>query len=336
MKTRILLFIIAAAALAACDKKPSFSIKGEIEGKPTMNLYLKYYGDGAISTAVIAAKDGKFEINNSVGHPAILEIMDNDYRVLGRMYVTDGENLNVKLARNNPTKTSVTGSAVNEEWTAALTTLADSLNYGTPSGKNMAIEDYIAQHSDNLASTLLFISYYNSKLDPLRADSVLNSIAPEARPSAIVEPYLTVTGKFALPETYMPVDSLVYRTTRRDSVGVLRPADSAHSLIVFTDDNSSRTDFITHGFRPLMKVADSLRLQVLDFSLQSDTAVWKRTIKSDEADWTQGWAPGGVFAKGVDALGLPEVPYCIVLDSLGRQIYRGSDIDAAAAVAKDL
>ena len=52
-------------------------------------------------------------------------------------------------------------------------------------------------------------------------------------------------------------------------------------------------------------------------------------MRWDTATLQQAWAPGGIFARDVDRLAIPSLPYYIIADTAGRQIYRGSSLAAA-------
>lgn len=47
------------------------------------------------------------------------------------------------------------------------------------------------------------------------------------------------------------------------------------------------------------------------------------------AIWLQTWAPGSVASTNIGKLSIPRLPYFIVADSTGAQIYRGPSISTA-------
>ena len=98
------------AALSGCGNSDSFHIEGTIEGAPTMNLRVAYYGDGALKMGVTAVLDGKFKYDGASSEPTLVEIMDNDYRTLAWLYAANGDELECTLQRNNPYAVTVSGS----------------------------------------------------------------------------------------------------------------------------------------------------------------------------------------------------------------------------------
>ena len=107
------------------------------------------------------------------------------------------------------------------------------------------------------------------------------------------------------------------------------PATAKSTLIYWwTDNNNSRRENI----KDIKKIAEKHgdKLQVADVTLMPDTSAWRAIIKTDSTRWNHYWAPGGILDPSVENLKLRQLPLCIVADSTGKQIYRGSDINAAA------
>lgn len=309
------------AAATSCTDNTYFTIDGEVAGKQSMNLYMRYYGDERLNTGVTAVTEGHFTFKGSSVDPTVVEIMDNEKRVLGRVYITNGEKINVKLDRNNPFLLEAKGGKYNEEWTAFLRENASTLAEGK-SVLNNLLEEYIAQHPDNLVSSLLFTTIYDYSIDPIRADSIANMIMPEARPSYLFDQYATQMNAFNAKALSIKVDSLRYRPYQRDTLAFFRPKSKA-SLLSFTNDKSSRKDSIVPQ---LKEVSKKKGLTILDYMLVADTSMWKRLTRTDSATWVQAWAPGGVYALSLDQLGIPDLPFFIVVDTAGVQHYRGADI----------
>jgi hypothetical protein len=99
-------------------------------------------------------------------------------------------------------------------------------------------------------------------------------------------------------------------------------------LLYFTDGAGNRRDTIISKITPKFEQYSRRRFKVLDVSMAPDTLDWKRTA-IDTLAWTQVWAPGGVANPQFDNLNIPRLPYYILTDSTGRQVYRGSQLKVA-------
>lgn len=310
---------VLCIAAAACTNTEQFRVNGTIEGNPTINLRIGYYADGAYRTQITAAREGEFEFFGSARQPAVVDIYDYDYRLLGRLYARNGQTLEVKLARSNPYDISISGDEVSSQWADFLRQNADSLHAGGPAA-NGIIARYIDTHRDNILSTLLLTTSFDSAIDPELADSLLAMIEPAARPSTITDGYNYLLQRLVSETATEPVLPVRY-LDRNDSVRTFKPSDKAYSIIVLSDADSWRADSVVPFIRRIEKDKNK-KLAVLDLGLDADLAEWKRSTAPDSAAWAQAWVPGGVVAASVERLAVPRLPYYVVCDSTGEQLCR--------------
>lgn len=322
---------VMLVGLTGCKDKTKFTIDGEVAGQQSMNLYMRYYGNERVNTGVTAVTDGKFSFAGASEKPTVVEIMDNERRVLGRVYIVNGEKVDVKLDRNNPWTFSAQGGQFNAEWSAAVRANAGPLSAGGIEG-NEAIEGYIAEHPGDIVSSLLFTTLYDYSVDPQRADSVAQSIDAEVRTGYLFDRYATQMMAYKPRAKEYRIDTLRYRPYKNDTVAYFTPSSKA-ALLAFTNEKCNRKDSIVPAYKELAKKP---KLELLDIMLMPDTAAWKRMTRTDSATWTQGWAPGGVYALTIDSLAIPSFPFFIVVDTAGVQQYRGSSLTDAKAKIETL
>lgn len=316
---KALAFIAALLAAASCGDDGRFRISGTIEGDPTMNLRVHYYTGGRFNSQITAARGGEFEFYGVSPVGTVVEIYDYDYRLLGRTYATNGNDISLRLARQNPLEIEASGNHVAQEWARFLRSNADSLAAG-PLAANRAIGRYVADNTDNLVSTLLVITSYDTGRDPLGADSLLELISPAVRPAALTEGYNYLLQRLVDNSSRGPVLPFRY-LDRRDSLRTFDPADAELSLLVVDNNRSGRVDSIVPELKRL-RASAGRKLAVLEYSVDYDTIEWKRSTRRDTATWTQAWGAGGISARGLENLAVPTVPYFIVCDTAGTQLLR--------------
>lgn len=325
-----LLFAASALLVASCSNNDQFRVNGTLEGKPTMNIRAGYYADGAFRSIITAAREGEFEFFGSSTHPTILEITDYDYRPIGRLFVSNGETFTIKIDASNPYSVEASGNEVSEKWAKFLRENEDELRKGGQS----VIEQYVAAHPADILSTILILTAYDSSNDPVRADSIMQLIDPQVRPSNLTEGYNFLLERLVSSSATGEVATMQY-IDRRDSLRSFNTSDQAYSLIVLSTQETERRDIVP-TLRSLHKAFAKKGLAILDYSLDADTVEWKRGTRPDSADWKQGWVPGGLAAMSVDRLGAPSLPYAIVCDSTGTQIFRGESVKDAEKLIKSL
>ncbi len=322
---RALALVSAVIMMTSCGDSDSFTVEGKIEDKVTMNVRYLYYANGLLNKGVTASRDGKFELKGVSQTPTILEIMDNDYRPLGRLYIANGDRIECSLTRGNPYAIKVKGSDDNCRWADFLNENSVSL---TGNKANETIEKYVGDHSDDIVSTLLMLTSYDSSRNALRADSIMTSINQDVRPAVLVDGYNSMLQRLVMQtvsEAVMPIPYF----SRKDSLLTFNPGHRPLSIVIMSDETSGRRDSIVPALKRLKKLKNSDKLQMMDFSMDRDTVKWHRSILSDSASWKQGWVAGSIASPGIDRLGIPRLPYFIVTDSTGNQMLRTASVSEA-------
>ncbi len=321
---RLLIPLLAMCMLlAGCTDTEQFRVNGTVEGKPTLNMRVGYYADGTYHTLITAAREGKFEFFGKSRQPTIVEILDYDYTPMGRLYVGNGQTIECKLVRGNPYAIEVHGNDISEEWSDMLRTNAEVLKNGGEEA-NKVIADYILAHPDNIVSTLLLTTSYDSASDPAMADSLLSTITPQARPSAITDGYNYLLQRLVaetvdekvLPFKYVDLD---------DSIRTFRASGSPYSLLSFDSGRTSHKETVN----PLLKriyPKTKKKLAIIDISTEPEKSVWSFEARKDSSEWERAWTPGALSSVGIDRLGIPSTPYFIVCDSAGLQLIRTKSV----------
>lgn len=317
--------MIVACLTAGCGDSDSFTIEGTVDGNANINLRFVYYANGALVKGLTAAREGKFEYKGVSPNPTIVEILDNDYRVMGRVYISNGDHIECHLIRNAPNDITVSGNDVSERWASFLNKNSSQL---ASAQANEAIEKYVASNPDDIVSTLLMVTSYNASTDAYRADSVMEMISTNARPAVLVDGFNSLLQRLVDEST---VGNLAPITTlnKRDSLIDINPADAPYSLIVLSDKNSGRQDSIVAALKRLNRRSLRKSLQLADIALDRDTTTWRNSVRPDSATWSQVWVAGSLASPGIDRLGVTRLPYFIVTDSSGRQLLRTNSVRRA-------
>lgn len=88
--------------------------------------------------------------------------------------------------------------------------------------------------------------------------------------------------------------------------------------------------------RRLNKKYSRKQLALLDYSADIDSVDWHIYIENDTVRWNTGWAPAALMAKGLDQLGIVDLPFVLLCDSTGTQLYRGRSVGEAEALIKNI
>lgn len=315
-------------ATASCGHPDSFRVEGEIEGKPTINLRVVYMSQQGIRTAITASRDGKFSFEGSSARPTMVEIYDNEYRLLGRIVAENGQDIELTLDRNNPYKITAKGNDLSKKWAEWLNQHADSLSSADADTRNAMVARYVAANpADGLSALLMLTEYDASGRRAQMADSLFNTIDDDARLNIITGGMAAQLARVSSATSHAPVKPFSYILTGNRR-GVFKPSDARLSMIAVCAE-TEKNDSIMHMLRSLRPHISRGKIQVLELSTAADTAAWRRALITDSATWTQAWVGGSIGSSALEPLGLPTLPYFIITDSAGHQLWRGASIESA-------
>ena len=328
----ILAALLWMCLMAACGDDEHFKVTGTIEGAPTFNMRFHYFGDDALHTGITASREGKFTFAGSSRQPVMVEIFDNDYHLMGRLYARNGDEIKCVLNRQNPYKSTFEGNDVNKRWTKFINANAEVL-LRPGDDANALIAKYVSDNPDDIVSAMLISGSYDAARDVAGADSLIRMLGPDAHPLNLIESFEYMLNRVATKEASKPVLPMTFADSD-DSLRSYNPRHSRLSLIVISDNESGRADSIVPQLRRLRRTYNDKQLAIVDFSVDRDTTVWKQSIRNDSSRWLQGWGAGSLASPAISRLGVRSLPFFVVADSTGKQLYRGLSIAQALKYIK--
>lgn len=326
---RNIIVIIISLFLLGCTDNEQFRVNGTIDGNANLTLRVAYYADGAYHTQVTAVREGKFEFYGSSKQPAVVEILDYDYRPMMRLYAMNGETFEIEYDRAHPLSANIRGNEVCERWSKFLADNEDKLKVSADSA-NAVIARYVSENPSDIVSTLLMVTAYDNTRDAVAADSIMSLIDPQARPSSLTESGNFMMQRMISEAVNDTIEPLRYAGLG-DSIHVFEFSGHKLNLLAFSRWGKYRDDSIMPRLEKLSKLKN---LNVVEIDVDPNgTSLMRR---SDTLAWKVGRMPGGLVAKGIDRLGIPSSPYFIVADSAGVQMFRTPSAGEAAAYVSDM
>lgn len=325
---------MAMLALAGCGHNDIFRVKGTVADGASINLRFVYYTDGAVRTGLTASIDGKFEFEGNAPEVSAVEVYDNEYRLLARFLASNGEDIDLRINRKNIYQGSAGGNDLNIALTEFFNANAETLNKPDSPERNQLIAEYVATHPQSPVSQLLIASELDasSETGVILADSLTNLLAPEARSLAMAESFADLKARITDRQTAEPITAITFKV-KGNRVETFATQRSPLSLIAINDATHGH-DSVIQTFRELERLKDKGRIALLELSVDTDTMTWVRSIRNDSASWTQGWAAGSISGQSIGRLGIPAIPYFILTDSTGTQLWRGRSASEALETAK--
>lgn len=314
---------------AACGGGDTVKLRGTVEGKPTQNMRLVYYNGEAMQDGITGIREGEFGVKFGASQPTIVELYDNDYHLFGRFYAHPGDEIEAVLNPGNPYLSKFTGNEVTQRYSDFCNKNAGTLLNGGPEA-NRLISDYIAKNKSDIAATMLLLTAYDASIDPAGAQRLMKMLTPEAKPAALTVWYDYQLSAVSGPDKAPRVQAMKLYD-RVDSLLDYTPGQSRRTLIVVSDAASGRLDSIVPVLRRLRRANTDSQLTIIDLGTDREQEAWRMYTVNDSVKgrWIQSWNPGRLAAPAVRDLGIGRLPYFVVADSTGRQIYRGPSITVA-------
>lgn len=314
---------MTALLLCSCGHSDNFRVTGAIRDGAAINLRFIYYANGGVYSGLTASVDGLFEFEGHSADPAAVEVYDNDYRLLARFTAANGEDIDLTIDRTNIYRQKAGGNRTNKELTEFYNANADALAKGDTPERNKLIAEYVAAHPESPASQLLLATEFDasSAEASAQANELLGLLAPEARIYELAEPFAKLNAQVGSEASREPIAAIAYKApgNRTETFVAQR---QKFAVIAVSDANHGR-DSVVDGLRKLAEHEKEGRFAILDLSVDADTITWRRSVDKDSASWAQGWAAGAISGQALDRLGIPRVPYFILVDSAGNQLWRG-------------
>ena len=323
--------LVASVLLAACGSNDDFTVKGEVEGLGEQAVEMIYFGNGGVQRVEAMARDGKVEFKGVSEDPTLVEISAGN-RHLVDFIASNGDKVTFKMTLDEPFGVEIKGNSASRDYAKWLNDNDSVLMKRDVRGINMAVADYVGRNRESMASTLMLLLRFYSPGNELAADSLMNLIAPEARPEALVKNIVSAVGEQVSTAARGKLKTMNLYTAC-DSVVHFYPARHSYTLLVFSGDGV-KDDSVTSRLKSMEADFSPKYLKVIEVSLAGDSTQWRASIEPDSATWVQSWAPGSAAAGSIRSLAIPRLPFFIVADSTARQIYRGTSVRAAERSAR--
>ena len=320
--------------LSSCGNSTTFTAEGSIKDLGTQNMRVVYYSNG-VQLLTVPVKDDKFNFEANIEVPTIVEFYTSNRSLLGRAYVSPGDDIECVFQKGSPSRAKVEGNDVSERWSKFLNDNIETFARGNIDNINSLIAQYITAHKDDILSTILLVSEYITSENNEEATKLLSSISAEARPESLIDSYEALLDRGNNIKAREKIAMTSYYSSS-DSLATFVPHKSSYSILAFSNEPSRKSANISEDMRSLREEYSDKRLQVIEISLDLDTATWKKSIKPDSATWQQGWVVGGASAHSIDRLGISRLPFYIVADSTGIQLYRGNSAEDAKKEIENL
>lgn len=328
-----LLFLVLTAVLAGCQKSEFFLIFDMAEDV-TDNFDATYYAtakDGGLTVqAVASVMKGKCELRGVTTLPTLIYITAKKSTVPLVVYATKGDKIEITGDNNQPLSWNVGGNDINKELTEWRLDALEQLKSGEAKKINEKVSNFIENHTDNPVSLILLLTYYNRKENENEYVKLLNLLSGVDNKESWIR--LASRADQLKVTSFNPasIESLVMRSQHGHADTFMFKGKNPGFLVFWQNDIKEKKEIVDSLKILLKQYSDSSTRIIADINLDTDSIVWKNAIKRDSLkNISRLWAPAGFADQAVMRLQVSGLPYYIVVDKNGKQVYRGADFKEA-------
>lgn len=324
-----ILISLILVVFASCGNNEEFLINCKIRGLGSKGVEMTYTTRG-VQRVGFHPVDGKVTLRGVSDKPVLVEVSTIDNRLLFTCVAQNGDNLDVELDLDKPTSLKISGNDASEEYSRFIVDNDSLLRSDDVAGINRLIAAEVRRHPDRISSAMLLATRFQARDYELEADSLVNTLKPEARPSGIMGAFASLVGEQVSSSVGSPVRAMTINCgyqNKQDTTMRYWASNQSYSMLVVTGYH--RGDSIGKTLRELCDSLPDRRFKAFEIAVTGDSVMWKIAVRNDSTKWVKAWVPGGTASNEVRSLTVSSIPYFVVADSTGRQIYRGRSLSAA-------
>ncbi len=320
--------VFAAMMASGCSEKEDFTVSGRIEGLVSGQVTMYYYAQGGMKSVLGMAVDGKFKLHGQSASPTLVTLITSPSQPPYYVVASNGESIEIEGKTENPLSWTVKGNKPSKALADFVRDNAEAIEAGNYSTINSAVARYVTSHKSDIGAAAILVTRFHVPGYEMLADSLLRLLNIDARPTAVMQNFGSILGRQVSSEAHSDLSTLsVYAGP--DSLVRMTPSRQSYALVAFTSETRVGRDSIQKRISLLCDSLPVRRFRAFEISLAPDSASWRAVVNSDSVAWPQAWVSGGVAAPQIARFSVPRLPYFIVCDSTGHQLYRGSSITAA-------
>lgn len=324
-----ILISLILVVFTSCGNNEEFLINCKIRGLGSKGVEMTYTTRG-VQRVGFHPVDGKVTLRGVSDKPVLVEVSTIDNQLLFTCVAQNGDNLDVELDLDKPTSLKISGNDASEEYSRFIVDNDSLLRSNDVAGINRLIAAEVRRNPDRISSAMLLATRFQARDYELEADSLVNTLKPDARPTGVMGTFASLVGEQVSSSVGSPVRAMTINCgyqNKQDTTMRYWASNQSYSMLVVTGYH--RGDSIGNMLQELCDSLPDRRFKAFEIAVTGDSAMWKSAVRNDSTKWVKAWVPGGTASNEVRSLTVSSIPYFVVADSTGRQIYRGRSLSAA-------
>lgn len=327
------IFLFSLVVLTACGKN-EFILKFDLPSDVTDNYTVDYYATdtngGRTIQAVASVREGKCELKGFTKQPTLVTITKRNSVFPLVIYAEKNKVIEISGQGSLPLDWEVKGNEINETLSSWRLENNEIWKENLPDSVNNAVEKFVEENEFNPVSTILMLCYFQRKDHERKYTELMSLLKGEAKNPM----WLRLVGRSdQLIHSYSypaRLENIVLRAYNKGKDTLIIDKKNPVLMLFWQTGYADRKDMIDSIKALEKEFPDSSRI-IADVCLEVDSLAWKNAVKKDSLnkDMKRFLAVRGMATPSMMKLKVDAVPYFIVFDKNGEQIYRGADLPSA-------
>lgn len=327
------ILIFSLLFLFSCGNK-EFVLEFELSEDINENFNATYYSadkQGGITVQAVASiMKGKCVLTGMTKSPTIIYLYARKFEYPLVIYVSKGEKIKITGDNPDPLMWTVEGNAINKDLSSWRTNHKEEFSKRDSESIDEAIANYIENNEKNPASLIILLSYFNRKEKEGEYVRLFSMLKEKSGNEKLLK-VLAISSQVD-SEEYEPgrMLSLILRSNKGGNDTIRNNGKQPVLLCFWNKDSSSRRTMVDSLKNLLLEYPDSVNRVIADICFDIDSVGWKNEIRRDSLRGVyRMWAPMGNNDPELRLLKVPRLPFYIVFDKEGKQIFRGNELTGA-------
>lgn len=324
---RILPFLLLIL-LAGCKKNEmtlTFDLSPDVNSPCRIVYYASSRNEGMLRETVAQITQGKGELKLPQKNPSLLFLLATGQELPAAvLYGEAGNNFTVTGKNGDIREWSITGNEVTDSLSSWRIRNINLIKANDSKGINSAVADYVKKNPDSEAAAVLLYVYFCRRGNEKEFSDLLSLLNKKLLENEKLMAALSAADLMTgLPDSPSYPSKLIL-TGQDGYADTLNFGSDGTTLLLFRMASRGLTEVSADSLKALVNRKGSKK--VAEIFMDTDSLNWKRHISDDSiAGMKRLWMPLGLADSVAMKMQVKRLPYYIIIDSQGKELYHGDD-----------
>lgn len=326
VRSLLLILVVFFVGCARNEVKLTFELPADVNSPCRILYYASGKKGGVIRETVAEINAGKGEIILPTQYPALIYLFSPSSKIPAALiYAERGDKIVVAGKSADVSEWEIKGNKVTEALTQWRIDNISLISSKDSDKLNKVVGEYVARHPDSPAAAIILYFYFDRRGHEKEFVDLQNKLENKVLENERLMDAISMSDLFTqLPmETAFPRQLIL--TGEEGYADTLLLTKGKAKFLFFRPSGNIR-DVIPMDTLKKMAKKDTAGHHIAELYMDSDSLSWRRHVRKDTIpEMSRLWMPLGMLDSVAMSMQVRTLPYYIVVDSKGKEIYRGDD-----------